>query len=108
MATYKWNGQHWVDKATGERMAVSGEIAAPMIMKAMPEYISPASGKLITDRAQRREDLKATGCVEWQGGKKRGFGNPAFCKKHNLPLCEEAANRKKPKYIDPLADFRKG
>jgi putative FmdB family regulatory protein len=35
-----------------------------------PAYLSPASNKWITSRAERREDLKATNCVEWEPGVK--------------------------------------
>jgi putative FmdB family regulatory protein len=35
-----------------------------------PAYLSPASNKWITSRAERREDLKATNCVEWDPGVK--------------------------------------
>ena len=51
------------------------------------EYVSPASGKLISDRAARREDLKASGCVEWEPtfpGKPQGLINERFVKKHGL------------------------
>jgi putative FmdB family regulatory protein len=33
----------------------------------LPEYISPASGKLIRGRAQRRDDLARTGCRPYEG-----------------------------------------
>ncbi len=33
-----------------------------------PAYLSPASSKWITSRTERREDLKATGCVEYEPG----------------------------------------
>lgn len=36
----------------------------PFVMSDIPEYTSPASGKAITSRSARREDLKATGCRE--------------------------------------------
>lgn len=32
-------------------------------------YISPASGKLITSKTERREDMRATGCRQWEGMK---------------------------------------
>jgi putative FmdB family regulatory protein len=35
-----------------------------------PAYLSPASSKWITSRAERREDLAATNCVEWESGMK--------------------------------------
>lgn len=30
-------------------------------------YESPATGKAITSYAQRREDMKASGCRDWEG-----------------------------------------
>lgn len=33
----------------------------------IPAYESPASGKWITSRAERREDFKRTGTREWAG-----------------------------------------
>jgi putative FmdB family regulatory protein len=42
------------------------QLSAPMIHVDFPAYVSPASGKYITSRTERREDLKATGCVEYE------------------------------------------
>lgn len=30
-------------------------------------YISPSSGKLVTSHSERREDMKSTGCRDWEG-----------------------------------------
>ena len=30
-------------------------------------FESPATGKIITSKAERREDMKASGCREWEG-----------------------------------------
>lgn len=35
----------------------------------IPAYESPATGKIVDGRRQRREDLKASGCREWEGMK---------------------------------------
>jgi hypothetical protein len=32
-------------------------------------FISPATGKLITSKAERQEDMKASGCRQWEGMK---------------------------------------
>lgn len=32
----------------------------------IPAYISPGTGKLVSSRTQRREDLKESGCVEYE------------------------------------------
>lgn len=42
------------------------QLSAPMIQVDFPAYVSPASGKLISSRTQRREDMKATGCVDYE------------------------------------------
>lgn len=45
-------------------------LSAPMAhMDIQPwdAYESPASGKLITSYAQRREDMARTGCRDWEG-----------------------------------------
>lgn len=39
----------------------------PMGMVDIPAYESPASGKWITSRSERREDFKRTGTREWEG-----------------------------------------
>lgn len=42
-------------------------ISAPMAIVDIPAYESPASGKWITSRSERREDFKRTGCRPWEG-----------------------------------------
>lgn len=42
------------------------QISAPAFQVDFPAYISPTTGKLISSRNQRREDLKASGCVEYE------------------------------------------
>jgi len=41
--------------------------SAPAGFADIPAYESPASGKWITSRAERREDFKRTGTREWEG-----------------------------------------
>jgi hypothetical protein len=41
--------------------------SAPAGVPDIQAYESPASGKWITSRAQRREDFKRTGTREWEG-----------------------------------------
>jgi len=38
----------------------------PMVHVDIPAYQSPASGKWITSRSERREDLKRTNCIEYE------------------------------------------
>lgn len=60
---YVWRGQ-WVNKRTGEPMEAPDRIACPMVQSDTKPYMSVVSNKLIDGRADRREDLKRTGCRE--------------------------------------------
>lgn len=42
------------------------QLSAPMLQVDFPAYQSPSSGKWITSRTERREDLRATNCVEYE------------------------------------------
>lgn len=45
-------------------------LSAPMMradIAPWDAYESPATGKFITSYAQRREDMKASGCRDWEG-----------------------------------------
>lgn len=42
------------------------QLSAPAVQVDFPAYVSPGTGKYITSRTQRREDLKASGCVEYE------------------------------------------
>lgn len=45
-------------------------LSAPMMradIAPWDAYESPATGKLITSYAERREDMKASGCRDWEG-----------------------------------------
>jgi hypothetical protein len=71
---YVWRGGRFVDPATNEPMYIpEGPVASPQLMRDIPEYRSPIDGKLITSRSQRREDLRANGCVEVDPPKDRVF-----------------------------------
>lgn len=41
---------------------------APSIRPDIEPYISPASGKFISSQSERRDDLKRSGCIEWEPG----------------------------------------
>jgi hypothetical protein len=94
MGIFVWRDGGFYEKHTGKRMILPTRdcLAMPSIMSDIPEYRSPIDGKLITSRSQRREDLKANNCVEWEPSlspTKGKFRNKRFCEKHNLPLAEE-------------------
>ena len=42
-------------------------LSSPMGIVDIPAYESPASGKWITSRSERREDFKRTGTRPWEG-----------------------------------------
>jgi len=92
MSRYVWRGG-WVDKDTGAPMAVkAGPLAIPQIRPVMPEYHSPVTGKLISTRYERSEDLKRHDCVPYEESlspTKGRFKNARFCKKHGFKLSEE-------------------
>ena len=41
---------------------------APAVRPEIPEYFSPVTGRPISSRSQRREDLARTGSLEWEPG----------------------------------------
>lgn len=54
-------------------------LSAPMMradIAPWDAFVSPATGKTITSYAQRREDMKASGCRDW-GGRKDEAHNAA-------------------------------
>lgn len=64
--------QPWPHNCLPERNLAQSDFAAPLLIKPMPDYRSPVDGKLITSRHARREDLKRSGCVEWDPGTGQG------------------------------------
>ncbi len=102
MTTYVWRNGDFVDKRTGKPMEVkAGPICAPMVMSDIPEYHSPIDGRVIGSRSERREDLRRNNCFEVDPPRKpRGLKNPAFAKKHGLPLNEELFHAQPKAYRD--------
>ena len=47
----------WIDKATGEPMQAPDRVCSPVVVKDVT-YKSPLSGKEITSRSARREEMK--------------------------------------------------
>ena len=47
----------WINKATGEPMVAPDRVCTPMVVKDVT-YKSPLSGKEITSRSERREEMK--------------------------------------------------
>lgn len=61
--------------------AMTRVISAPAIQVDIPAYVSPASGKWINSRAQRKEDLLREGCVENEPGLKEYVASRAEAEK---------------------------
>ena len=57
--------------------AMTRVISAPSILPDIPSYVSPASGKMINSRAQRREDLQREGCIAYEPGLKEHIAKRA-------------------------------
>lgn len=55
----------------GELIEVTGEYSpepqTPFVMGDLPDYESPIDGRMVSGRAQRREDLKRSGSRPWEG-----------------------------------------
>jgi hypothetical protein len=96
MTVYKRKNGILVDaNGTPMELPKRGEVCVPFIVSDIPDYVSPVDGRLISGRAQRREDLKRNNCVEYEPSMsptkgKREFKNARFAKKHGLKLSEEA------------------
>lgn len=43
-------------------------ISAPAVRPDIQAYQSPATGKWVDSRAKRRDDLRRSGCIEWEPG----------------------------------------
>ena len=63
MTRYVWKDDGFYDKRTGERMEAPERICRPMVVKDVV-YKSPLSGKEVTSRSQRREEMKQYGVRE--------------------------------------------
>lgn len=96
--SYVFRNGELVEKKTGDAISVSGgPLAAPMVMRDIPEYRSPIDGRVIGSRSTRRDDLKRNNCIEWDPALsptrgKPAFKNARFAKKHGLKLSENVTN----------------
>jgi hypothetical protein len=62
-ARYVFRNDQFVERKTGEPMAAPDRIATPFVLSDVT-YKSPLSGKEITSRSQRREEMKVHGVRE--------------------------------------------
>ena len=88
------------DPAANENGMVAKEIATPKgieIIRDIEPYQSPIDGRVIGSRREKREDLKRSGCVEYErpSHAPQGLTNLRFAKKHNAidRLTPEARER---------------
>ena len=83
-----WEGPGLYNTRTGYMMDKPQQdvICAPMVIRDTPAYYSVVSDKWIDGRADRREDLKRTGCFELD----REYGRGMPRKPHKYPLLNEA------------------
>ncbi len=95
MPTYLWTKTGFVDKTTGEPMAIPERdgICAPQILtEDFKPFRSPATGNLITSRAEHRYDLAASGCRVLEPSESPTKGrlkNPSFTAKRGLTVSDE-------------------
>lgn len=59
-------------------------ISAPAIRPDIQAYVSPASGKVVNSREQRREDLKREGCIENEPGLKEYIKSRALSEQEKI------------------------
>jgi hypothetical protein len=96
MARYVWrNGVGFVEPASGEPMPIperDGICLPRIITEEFVPFESPATGKLITSRAEHREDLAASGCrvLEPDESPTKGrIRNRKFAEKRGLTVSDE-------------------
>jgi hypothetical protein len=98
-------GYYWLNTKTGEtdRPKVS------YVVSDTPEYISPATGKLIHGKRERREDLKKSGCVPFEplSNRPRGVASERIAKKYGVKVSEAAQHRERAKKLSTLDQLKK-
>jgi hypothetical protein len=92
--------QRWIYPADGEPFEVTADyVHVPeghFVMGDLPAYESPVDGRVIEGRAQRREDLRRTGCRPWEGREqetKEAQRRKAYQEQHLEKRAEEHAWR---------------
>lgn len=95
MARYIWKDGAFRSPETGERMAVperDGICLPRIVTEQFAPFISPATGKPVTTRAEHREDLAASGCriLEPSESPTKGrLKNRSFTEKRGLKVSDE-------------------
>ena len=78
MTVYVWKDDGFYDKRTGERMDAPERVCLPAVVSDVT-YKSPLSGKEVTSRSQRREEMKVYGVREVDPSEYK----PTYRKKEN-------------------------
>jgi hypothetical protein len=95
MPRYIWKDGAFRSPETGERMAVperDGICLPRIVTEQFVPFISPATGKPITSRAEHRYDLAASGCRVMEPDESPTKGklrNKHFTDKRGLSVSEE-------------------
>ncbi|WDR03630.1 hypothetical protein PSQ19_06050 [Devosia algicola] len=95
MTRYIWTDKGFVDASTGDRMAMperDGICLPQIITEQFEPFISPATGKQITSRADHRYDLAASGCRVLEPDESPTNGklrNKSFTDKRGLSVSDE-------------------
>ncbi len=83
----------FIDKATGEKLVISRKgVARPAaVISDIGDYVSPVTGKPVSGRVQRREDMKRAGCIDARElgpsfGQRKGVKSEKWAKRLGLPL----------------------
>jgi hypothetical protein len=87
MTRYVWRGGRFVEPETGQPMDIPerGAPALPFFMSDVPEYVSPLSGKTITSRSERREEMRQFNVIEAGDGKPRKAKTERIARKFGIP-----------------------
>jgi hypothetical protein len=78
MTRYVWRDDGFYNRATGERMEAPDRVCLPAVISDVT-YKSPLSGREITSRSERREEMKVHGVREVDPTEYR----PTYRKKEN-------------------------
>lgn len=78
MTRYIWRNDRFEDRSTGDPMQAPDRIARPFVVSDVT-YKSPLSGKEVTSRSQRREEMKIHNVREVDPGEWK----PTYHKKEN-------------------------
>jgi hypothetical protein len=90
---WRWIDGALVEITHREEMPV---MLTPTIIGDLPDYVSPVTGKVISGRAQRREDLRRTDSRPWEGmeqEKKEAARQQQYVEQRSEQRLDEAAWR---------------